>query len=213
MDLENNPLKFKAGFVSSAFYVVNVESEKIVNGVIELVTKKQSKNFMIYAVLEEDPAKLADICSGLEMQGMEYFESVGIDKDYELTTIQDNEPFAGCVTFIVPSMQFTSGTAILGISKQGARAGKHYISLDRDNTDLQDIAYNKQTLDLVGVDTTSELYQSKLIDKLINRQHPVSAGSDDMDYLRLKSRKTAPVVEKEPKAKTKKADPKEAELK
>jgi len=208
-------VKFKAGWVRTTTYRVKQLLQKFVDGNLVEEETVVPKQYAVYAVLESNAEKLAEIETRLTIQGEEYYEQEGITDEFVLNVVENDNEFAGCTTFIAPQKLFTCGNATIGISKSGARAGKMFCNLEEDTTKSDDMGIVKREAFKLGITQDDPIFKQAVVNNLLGTCTS-QAGKDDMDYLRLKSRKTAPVVEKEPKAKTKKADkadPKEAELK
>jgi len=204
-------VKFKAGWVRTTTYRVKQLLQKFVDGNLVEEETVVPKQYAVYAVLESNAEKLAEIETRLTIQGEEYYEQEGITDEFVLNKVENDNEFAGCTTFIAPQKLFTCGNATIGISKSGARAGKMFCNLEEDTTKSDDMGIVKREAFKMGIKDTDPIFITAVVNNLLGTCTS-NAGKDDMDYLRLKSRKTAPVVENKPKVKAKKADPKEAEL-
>ncbi len=204
---------FKAGWVRTTTYRVKQKDQKFVDGNLveeDIIVPKQ---YAVYAVLEENAEKLAEIETRLTIQGEEYYEQEGIADEFVLNQVEKDNEFAGCTTFIAPQKLFTCGYATIGVSKSGARAGKMFCNLEEDTTKSDDMGIVAREAFKLGISTNDPIYKTAVVNNLLGTVS-AQAGKDDSDYLRLKSRKTIIKVEKvkTSKAKDKSADPKKAEL-
>lgn len=214
-------IRFKAGWIGTREYRAKVTKQEFVDGNLVETETLVPKSYAVYAVLEENPEKLAEVQSRLIQQGEEYYEQEGIENDFELVIVEDGLEFAGCTTFITPQKLFTCGYAVIGVSKNGARAGKMFCNLEEDTSKSDDLRLASKIAFQNGVDIKSSDWVSEIAKNILNTTS-AHTGKDDDDYRRLKSRKTSPVAgTSEPpvveekkttkKAKTK-ADPDKAEL-
>lgn len=211
-----NLVKFKAGWVRTTTYRVKQLLQKFVDGNLVEEETVVPKQYAVYAVLESNADKLAEIETRLTIQGEEYYEQEGIEDEFVLNKVENDNEFAGCTTFIAPQKLFTCGNATIGISKTGARAGRMFCNLEEDTTKSDDMGIVKREAFKMGITEDDPIFKQAVVNNLLGTCTS-QAGKDDMDYLRLKSRKTAPVAEEKKTAKktakADKADPKEAELK